>query len=248
MKEEGVKKKEKGRTRKAEVYPEELCREIVLGLRDQMMYDGRMITGGIGAVTPAEEDKGSFKRYWDDISGEQLNSDMVDIARKEEMVEVKKHAVYDKVDLTECYEKTGKPPIKTRWVDINKGDRIHPEYRSRLVAQEFNTGKREDLFAATPPLEAKKMLFSMAVTEGIGYQEGQRVRGKCLDFIDVRRAYFHAAARRTLYVELPPEDTEEGKCGKLNKAMYGTRDAAQNWEFEYTSFTVSYTHLRAHET
>ena len=51
---------------------------------------------------------------------------------------------------------------------MNKGDRVNPEVRARLVAKEIKTSKREDLFAATPPLEAKKMLFSMAVTEGIG--------------------------------------------------------------------------------
>ncbi len=55
-----------------------------------------------------------------------------------------------------------------------QGDKVHPEYRSRLVAKEIKVNKREDLFAATPPLEAKKLLFSMAVTKGIGYQ---KVRG-----------------------------------------------------------------------
>ena len=51
-----------------------------------------------------------------------------------------------------------------------------------------------------------------------------------LDFIDVRRAYFYADATREIYIELPKEDYEEGKVGKLRKSMYGTRDAAQNWE------------------
>ena len=26
-----------------------------------------------------------------------------------------------------------------------------------------------------------------------------------------------------------------GKCGRLNKSMYGTRDAAQNWEEHYSN-------------
>ena len=65
-------------------------------------------------------------------------------------------------------------PIGTRWVDVNKGDDQNPDYRSRLVAQEINDHKREDLFAATPPLEAKKMLMSLAVTEGFGYQRGSK--------------------------------------------------------------------------
>ena len=35
---------------------------------------------------------------------------------------------------------------------------------------------------------------------------------------------------------MPEEDYEEGMCGELIKAMYGTRDAAQNWEAAYNSF------------
>ena len=73
----------------------------------------------------------------------------------------------------------------------------------------------------------------MAVTEGIGFRRGHREAGMKLDFIDVRRAYFHARAHRKVYVELPPEDREGGMCGRLNKLMHGTRDAAQNWEKDY---------------
>ena len=57
-----------------------------------------------------------------------------------------------------------------------------------------------------------------------------------LDFIDVRRADFHAMVRRQVFVQLCPEDHTEGMCGELHKPMYGTRDAAQNWEFEYSEF------------
>ena len=45
------------------------------------------------------------------------------------------------------WDETGKAPIGVRWVDINKGDKVHPEYRSRLVAKEINKGKRDALFA-----------------------------------------------------------------------------------------------------
>ena len=51
--------------------------------------------------------------------------------------------------------------------------------------------------------------------------------------IDAVRAYFHALARRRVYARLPDEDKKEGYCGRLLKAMYGTRDAAQNWEAAY---------------
>ena len=80
------------------------------------------------------------------------------------------------------------------------------------------------------------MLFSLAVTEGKGYRDGNREGGMKIDFVDVRRAYFHAKSRRRVFVQLPAEDSEEGMCGELDKAMYGTRDAAQNWEHEYCEF------------
>ena len=61
---------------------------------------------------------------------------MVRMARNEEMQEGRKHALYEKVPVAMCWDKTGKAPSGVRWVDINKGDKIHPEYRARLVAKE----------------------------------------------------------------------------------------------------------------
>ena len=113
-------------------------------------------------------------------------------------------------------------------VDANKGDEEKPDHSCRLVGKEIEKDKREDLFAASPPLEAKKMLFSLWAS----------MPGMCLDFGDVVRAYFHARARRRVYVELSKEDVEEGKRGLLKKAMYGTRDAAQNWELECTEMML----------
>ena len=49
---------------------------------------------------------------------------------------------------------------------------------------------------------------------------------------DVKRANFHALAKRELYVELPAEDAgyQEGYVGRLRLALYGTRDAASLWQ------------------
>ncbi len=52
------------------------------------------------------------------------------------------------------------------------------------------------------------------------------------------RTYFHARAKRKVYVELSKEDFEEGRCGLLKIAMYGTRDAEQNWELGHTEMTT----------
>ena len=126
-----------------------------------------------------------------------------------------------------------------RWIDCNKGDPVHPNFRSRLVAKEIKKDSRIDLLAATPPLEAKKILFSLAVTEGYGFDRQDRDNGMKLDFIDIRNAYFNAPARRAVYVKLPAEIAEPGMCGRLLKSSYDTRDAAQNWEVEYARFMDS---------
>ena len=56
--------------------------------------------------------------------------------------------------------------------------------------------------------------------------------------VDVRRAYFHAPARREAFVDLPLEDYQLGDehiCVLLRYSLYVTRDAAQNWEEELAS-------------
>ena len=72
-------------------------------------------------------------------------------ARSEEMKEFIKRNVYNKVPLSTCWEATGKAPIGVRWVDVNKGDKIHPDYRSRLVAKEIKIDNRERVCSQPRP-------------------------------------------------------------------------------------------------
>ncbi len=67
---------------------------------------------------------------WDDVTGEKLEWEGVQKARHEEIQEIYKRKVYRKVPLNDCWDKTGKAPIKVRWLDINKGDSVNPELRS----------------------------------------------------------------------------------------------------------------------
>ena len=64
-------------------------------------------------------------------------------ARLDEIQQIRNHNVDEKVPTTECYQKTGKAPIKVKWVDINKGDEINKEYRSRLGAKEIKRDKNQ---------------------------------------------------------------------------------------------------------
>ena len=173
--------------------------------------------------------------YWDDISGTKLDAELVREARAEELAEFDKIGAWEVVPISQCWERTGKPPIGTRWVDVNKGDSEQPVYRSRLVAQEIRGRSSSlDMFAAMPPLEAKKLLFSLATSS-------QHVSGDAykIGLVDVKKAYLNADCVREVYVRLPEESHQEGMCARLKKSLYGTRDAAQNWEAEYTKTLAS---------
>eukprot|EP00973_Karenia_brevis_P032314 4453349-Karenia_brevis.AAC.1 len=58
-------------------------------------------------------------------------------------------------------------------------------------------------------------------------------------YVDVRRAYFHAPVRSDTYIQLPVENWREGdecRVGKLNVSLYGTWEAASNWQEETSNF------------
>ena len=168
----------------------------------------------------------------DDVTGAELVPDLVKKARAEEMSYFKKLKVYDVVPRSH-QRTTGGKVIGTRWVDVNKGDAANPNCRSRLVGREFNIGKDDTLYAATPPLEALRMVISEAATWG----EGESNKRKSIMINDVRRAYFYAKATRDIYIEIPAEDPEAspGKLGKLRLCLYGTRDAAKGWQEELSA-------------
>ncbi len=78
-------------------------------------------------------------------------------------------------------------------------------------------------FAATPPLEALRVMVSASMTGQTGIPAAHR---RVLGFYDVSRAHFHSPAKRVLYVRTLVEDTSISTgIAKLEKAMYGSRDA-----------------------
>ena len=127
-----------GRASRAEVYPDELCYRIMIGILNQMKRDGRIPEFGIGAIWPDDENQQMTGEAYDDVTGEELDYEGVIAARAEEVEEVHKHQVFKYAPIQERWDVTGKAPKKIRWLDINKGDKLHPEYRSRWVAKDFN--------------------------------------------------------------------------------------------------------------
>ena len=139
--------------------------------------------------------------------------------------------VWELVPLEHAQQDTDGKIIGSRWVNCIKNDMTNPDVRYRLVAQEVNLFHDESFCAATPPLEAKRMLFSEFATH--------RPKGSAplqLSFVDVKKAYCYGVPDRTLYVRLPAElNMGKGMVGRLVRCMYGTRDAGAIWENSFTS-------------
>ena len=73
--------------------------------------------------------------------------------------------VWEKRPTSEALERTGKQPISVRWVDVNKGDDLEHNYRSRLVARDIKKKGDPSIFAPTPPLESLRSVLSLVATK-----------------------------------------------------------------------------------
>ena len=242
------------RPKQAAIYPNKLIDAVTKGINDQIKAD----TQDLNLIASIEIEKGynildelkqiqlnaaqcheeyQYEEYAeDDVSGAYLDPKMVRNARKDEIDYVRSMKLYTKVPISECLAKTGKQPIAVRWIDVNKQDAANPLYRSRLVGKEFKTYDDMSLYAATPPIEALRLILHQAATNR------QNEQFKIMTN-DVSRAYFYAPIQegQHIYVKLPEEDIlpgEEQMCGKLNYSMYGTRRAATNWQTHYTKVLV----------
>jgi hypothetical protein len=167
----------------------------------------------------------------------ELDPDKVRKGRKDEMEFMTKIDIFEFVKTAKCWERTGAAPISTRWVEgEKKDDDGELIVRCRLVGRDFKPKcekDREDLFAAMPPLEVKKLLFRMTAAERRTRRRTHRPELKLM-FIDVSEAHLNAFCNEEVYVELPEDFERPGECGRLKRWLYGMRPAASGWEDHYT--------------
>ena len=163
--------------------------------------------GPLGRLTHHKNKAGDITSSlaWDDLTGMKLDAGKVVEARAKEATYLRDKRVYGKRPRHQALR--GKWKImRTRWIDINKGDDENPVYRSRLVGKEFNDGQMGGLFAATPPLEALRFLVHEAAT----VRANEEVGTKVIMLNDVAWAFFEAPATRDICIKIPKEDLSEG--------------------------------------
>ena len=165
-------------------------------------------------IPPEEDHLNELYRdaiFVDDMSGTELNKEDAVEARRKELEFFKKLGVYTKVKKEE-----GMKIISTKWLDVNKGDDKNKNYRARLVGREIAFDKRDDLFAATPPLESLRTILSICSSN----QNSSNAKDNFVIMSnDVKRAYFYAPATRPIYIRIPDEDKEVGDEGQSRQAQ-----------------------------
>ena len=130
---------------------------------------------------------------------------MVAAAKEEEVTAMEGvWNVWGVVPVAEAWKATGRKPIGGRWVCCNKGDRENPDIRARWCAKEVATYKSDAFFAATPPLEAMRLILSEAASRG---RKGQELK---VQLLDAKKAHLHVPCVRPIFVDLPPERAKEG--------------------------------------
>ena len=171
-----------------------------------------------GYAVNEEVSDGEVEGAGAEVDGDELDLEQVKMGRKEELeFMIKKLDMFEFGTYEEAVSRGGKQPTTTKWVDRWKADDQGGRFvRCRLVGRDFKVKgveEREDLFAAKPPLESKKLMFRI-----VAAVRGQRRRGLeevKLMSVDVKKAHLYASC----------------SCQKCSGSM--ARKAAAGWEEEY---------------
>ena len=91
-----------------------------------------------------EEQEEMLQQAWDDLTGAEPDGRQVRKARLKEIGYANAKHVWSKLSREDAKAK-GWKILKTRWIDINKGDEDKMDIRCRFVAKEINKGYQEGL-------------------------------------------------------------------------------------------------------
>ncbi|CAE8638172.1 unnamed protein product, partial [Polarella glacialis] len=142
----------------------------------------------------------------------------------------------------ECYDNISGEVLPLELVEKARGEEIG-WVRSRIVGRELRAKTKDallvhELFSSIMPWEMVKSLLSFLVTDEFPGADEELELG----IFYISRAHFMPVAARELYVEISDEDRLPGDgdvVGRLNRNMYGFRDASHGWMEDWQKLLAS---------
>jgi hypothetical protein len=170
-------------------------------------------------VLSAEEiDLDTPSTYKEAINSE--NSEKWKISMNEELNSLKKMKVFKKIEELP----RNSPIVGSKWVykiKINPKGELE-KFKSRLVAKGYTQTYGIDYFETFSPVvryETLRYLFTYALQNDLD-----------IDVTDINTAFLYAELNEEVYMRLPEGcDDLSNNVVKLGKAIYGTKQAANNW-------------------
>ena len=120
----------------------------------------------------------------------------------------------------QTFQKAPRLRVRGWFDDLKLRDGDETNVRSRVVVQQDNVVKRDELHQRTPPLKVLRMLLSLAT----GKDAHPR---KVCGIWDVSVALFHSPMDECTVVRPPPGLRVKGKLWALIRALYGTRTTSK---------------------
>jgi hypothetical protein len=157
-------------------------------------------------------------------------------AMDKEIASLKEHGTWDLVDLP-----IGRRPVGVKWVFKVKysGDGILEKFKARLVAKGYLQRKGVDYEETYAPVAR---MTSMRVILAIAAHEGLRV-----EQMDVNSAYLNGWMDTEVFMRQPPgyiDQAYPNRVCKLNKGLYGLKQAGRIWYEAVHSFIEELGFLR----
>ena len=174
-----------------------VSRSVIFGPEEYVKHEQDAMLAGAG-----EEDE-LIKRF-DDITGKELPWQAVKQAREKELKYPCDLGVYKKVDERAAVAKYNVTLVDTKWVDTDKAFEEGPmQIRSRIVATEFKSGDKSDLYGRTSRAGGSES-YHIHCCES----HSRGLTDACRCFL----CNFHAKAQRLVLVKLVAEDQGKSDC------------------------------------
>ena len=146
-------------------------------------------------------------------------------AIKEEKECLRRNNTWDLIDPKEA---KGKEIVTSRWLFKIKDS---GQFKARLVArgcQQKNELNYKDIYSSVININSLRMLLAIAATENLDMMS-----------FDIKSAFLYGDLQEVIYMQLPKDFETNGKICKLKKAIYGLKQAPQQWFKRLTDFLKS---------